>query len=99
MSTAAKVTIALWVILVLVILFMSNGTVFDFPNVLDLIRPISREASVTLDRNWLITVLSVLTAGSGLFVALFRNDDSSGKTWAFAAIGTVLGYWLCRYTF
>jgi hypothetical protein len=38
--------------------------------------------------------ISVVFMASALFVVLSRRFDADGKHWAFATLGTVIGFWL-----
>jgi hypothetical protein len=38
--------------------------------------------------------VSALFAGAGLFVVLSKKYDANEQNWAFATMGTVVGFWL-----
>ncbi len=45
-------------------------------------------------RFWVSTIVSTVVLGAGLYIILSRKYQPDDKNWAFAAVGTVVGYWL-----
>jgi len=39
-------------------------------------------------------VVSVVSLAGGLFVILAKRYQSSDRHWAYATVGTIVGYWL-----
>ena len=46
------------------------------------------------DRKVMRLVVSVVLLSAGLFVILSESYDPNSKHWAYATVGTVLGFWL-----
>ena len=50
--------------------------------------------SAALLKPWISAIVSLAVTGASLIIILRRKGDESEKKWAFASVGTILGYWL-----
>jgi len=46
------------------------------------------------DRMIMRLVVSIVLLSAGLFVILSERYDPNAKHWAYATVGTILGFWL-----
>jgi hypothetical protein len=56
--------------------------------------PTGRDEAGGGSRTIMQIAVSILLLGAALFVILSQRYDDSSKHWAFATVGTIIGYWL-----
>ena len=81
-----------YVLMVLGLLFI---VIYRFLPADQFFRPAVMAGSTTKSvRLWMAVAVSIIVLASALYVILSGSNDVSSEKWAFATVGTIIGFWL-----